>query len=117
MCGECEMAEVAAVINSAESWGGGVCSCRHGGAGGTERAAKTKTSESSIITAIEPLLILYCQHVQEAFGSRSRFWSEHGYNSETGTPGYFSYIHVLGKQPTTSIEQVRAKNSRAHLCF
>ena len=58
MCGECEMAEVAAVISSAESWGGGVCSCRHGGAGGTERAAKTKTSESSIITAIEPLLIL-----------------------------------------------------------
>ncbi|CAM9470916.1 unnamed protein product, partial [Ectocarpus sp. 8 AP-2014] len=44
--------------------------------------------------------------VQEAFGSRSRFWSEHGYNSETGTPGYFSYIHRLGGAPTTSIEQV-----------
>ncbi|CAM9323791.1 unnamed protein product [Scytosiphon promiscuus] len=45
-------------------------------------------------------------HLQGAFGSRSRFWSEHGYNSETGTPGYFSYIHSLGKPPTSSIEQV-----------
>ncbi|CAN0418882.1 unnamed protein product, partial [Scytosiphon promiscuus] len=45
-------------------------------------------------------------HLQDAFGSRSRFWSEHGYNSETGTPGYFSYIHSLGKPPTSSIEQV-----------
>ncbi|CAM9569488.1 unnamed protein product [Ectocarpus sp. 6 AP-2014] len=46
------------------------------------------------------------RHLQEAFGSRSRFWSEHGYNSETGSPGYFSYIHRLGGAPTTSIEQV-----------
>ena len=42
---------------------------------------------------------------QESFGSQSRFWSEHGYNSETGTPGYFSYIHSLDSLPETNIEQ------------
>lgn len=47
-----------------------------------------------------------CSIVQEAFGSASRFWTEHGYNSETGSPGYFSYVHELRKTPATSLEQV-----------
>ncbi|CAM9688580.1 unnamed protein product [Ascophyllum nodosum] len=46
------------------------------------------------------------RHLQESFGSQSRFWSEHGYNSETGTPGYFSYIHSLDSLPETNIEQL-----------
>ncbi|CAN0148701.1 unnamed protein product, partial [Discosporangium mesarthrocarpum] len=47
--------------------------------------------------------------VQEAFDPGSPFWSEHGYNSETGTPGYFSYVHSLEGAPGTSIEQARCQ--------
>ncbi|CAM9691891.1 unnamed protein product [Ectocarpus fasciculatus] len=69
------------------------------GCGGGDDAAEFV---AAVDGALPPGML---RHLQEAFGSRSRFWSEHGYNSETGTPGYFSYIHRLGGAPTTSIEQ------------
>lgn len=82
----------------------------------TTRIHNNQNSMDMASTFHRPFWLL---RVQEAFGSRSRFWSEHGYNSETGTPGYFSYIHRLGGVPTTSIEQVskRCRHESAHNLF
>ncbi|CAN0392079.1 unnamed protein product [Ectocarpus sp. 12 AP-2014] len=76
---------------------------RRGGGNGDSGGDDASEFVAAVDGALPPGML---RHLQEAFGSRSRFWSEHGYNSETGTPGYFSYIHRLGGAPTTSIEEV-----------
>eukprot|EP00752_Nemacystus_decipiens_P001527 g1497.t1 len=103
-------------ISSGSAAAGGVKAAERGGAEGAPLATTTSggkgsgsnsSDASEFVAAFDDALPGgMLSHLQEAFGSRSRFWSEHGYNSETGTPGYFSYIHPLGKKPTTSIEQV-----------
>ena len=45
------------------------------------------------------------RHMQEAFAEGSPFWGEHRYRVLPPSP-YFSYVHELGHEPRTSLEQV-----------